>query len=73
MSPFSAVTHTRLIGASRATIGHLSYLAVLRGEVERRANGSGTAPHPKLVVDVLEMSADSGRRNEELSADLPVR
>jgi hypothetical protein len=41
--------------------------------MERGANGAGPATHPELVVDVLEVGADRGGRNEELPADLPVR
>src|SRR5438093_8339880 len=45
----------------------------LRGAAECRANRARAAPHPELVVDVLEVRSDSRRRDEEPAADLAVR
>src|SRR5207247_9295554 len=45
----------------------------LRGPAECGANRARAAPHPQLVVDVLEVGSDSRRRDEEPAADLAVR
>src|SRR5436189_477036 len=45
----------------------------LRGPAECGANRARAAPHPELVVDVLEVRSDSRRRDEEPAADLAVR
>src|SRR5262245_3200010 len=68
-------SRTRWIAAISAVIGHLTYFetAALRDAAECRANRARAAPHPELVVDVLEVRADSCRRDEEPAADLAVR
>src|SRR5881396_173126 len=63
------------IAAIAAAIGHLTYFraAALRGAAECGAYRARAAPHPELVVDVLEVRSDSRRRDEEPAADLAVR